>query len=514
MPDFAARAKELTKAYDDLADTLQPIEITRVGPALEQLLDVRDSVLTGMQAVLTTDGTELLAEDYAAQVQRAFDQYVTPLSRVLDGLSDVTPGLTRWAEIATAQETRFLWAVRDLKLGEARDEMVQLHLKLHQMIRELEVKWASMTAEAKRLEELEARASAEMTAIVQKALHAGTDAVGRWGTALKQLLDVAAKVPALINDAIVYSATEFGVPKAVIDLYLTVKDAGKAALDVLAGQGIPTGDLNILATWMTKDPGGHATKAVLAQTSAELQAAVAALGFVQTFLPELQARYTEQITDYQRLLPNQGTVLVSLTQTRADVDTFLRTSGMDRLHEIYDKVLPGLDGWVAGAATEGMGTDASRWAKDVKDAFTERFSSMTYDFEAFVTANKGRFLGTVSRETEDELLYSDTWIDREQGLQGIGMHERLLEWRTTTIDVASTVATASSQVYEKLRYLQPDVLNQITPALNAYFDEFKLKLAAAADQASAGLAGAAEKVSDQQIHRDLDRSALRARLTA
>ena len=513
MSDYDARGNELLKSFEDMQTRIQPLELVRCLPIVKDLVAERARLIDAMVGVLSPEGFDPVVAELAAKQQAIWERFVQPLSKLLDGLSQPTMELDHWRELAATGESRFFRSFEELKLGEAHDEMATLHVTLQDMITKLDRKWSTMSEEAQRLEQLELDASTKMTEIVSESLSKSTEAWARYGNTLRELLEECQKVPDLVNQAVVYLAIEAGVPESVAKAIPTTSLVGKDSFALAKDLGIPAKDLAMAEPWLSRDPGMAVSETIQKAIGPEFEAFITAVNALyKNVLPVATGAYYEQVGNLQRVLPNHGSILVSLSQTRKDVDEFLKKNGMDRLRQVYDRATLGVDQWASGVTTDGQKSDAENMRRVVKEAFSTRFERMTHEFEEFVRANSGRFIGTVDHATEEKLLWEDIWVDREEGLAHLGMDDRLREWRAGTLEVSSTFETASAQLFERLRVLPPELHDKIAGALNAYWDKLRSQLRQAAEQAATTLATAESRVSDDQIKRDLDRSDLSRQL--
>jgi hypothetical protein len=231
-------------------------------------------------------------------------------------------------------------------------------------------------------------------------------------------------------------------------------------------------------------------------------------------LPIAAGTYAEQLTAYQRLVPNSGVILVSFGQTRRDVDDYLKNNGMEKTRDLYSRCEARTESWKDGVFTDGQKADAAAFTREVGDSFTRRYERMSERLNEFIKANQGRFIGNVSKSIENELLFSDIWVDRRQCLMDIGMDARIREWRAGVMVVDNQMATATSQLFSGLQFLPRDMNDLIGSRLNAYFDTLKSKLQREATTTGDTLAKAETLVSRDKIGNDLDRRAQAALLTA
>ena len=515
MPDFSHREKELRDSFEaDKADF-------KVGEQVECFVRLRDAypvraaALADMLVPLTDMGAELKTRAFEDKFQVYVDRWVMPLTRLCDGLLYPGEEIDWWREREVGRELTFMQGLINMEIAEARDEMVALQAGLEKLMADLDKKWGTMTEEARRLEAEEAQACARMNEIMRQGVNNGTDAWARYGDALKRFLDVFMQIPDFTNAAVVGAAKQAGIPDKIAEAIPKVSLMGKDYFAYGKELGIPAAELARANPELFRDPGMFVSESIQKQLGPYFEALVTALNALYKYvLPVASMVYAEQVGQLQRLMPNQGVILVSLTQTRRDVDDFLKNCGLDKARAVYDRAEAALSRWADGQPTDGLKADAREWAAVVLEAFKRRYEHMATLFGVFVQANQGRFIGPVSRSVENELIFTDVWADRTQGLMDIGMDERLREWRAGAIDVSDRLATASSQVYQGLRHLPMDIQDGIVSKLNAYWAQLGTRLKAEADQAAAAMATAENNVNDGSIKRDLDRSALRQRLTA
>jgi hypothetical protein len=256
-----------------------------------------------------------------------------------------------------------------------------------------------------------------------------------------------------------------------------------------------------------------ASEAVQKLIGPEFEAFVTVVnGFYKCVGPVVSGAYAEQINNYKRLLPNDGVILVSLGQTRSDVDDFLKNNGLDKARAVLDRVGDGLETWSDSVTTDGQKSDANEWIKDVIEAFKDRYERMANTFGMFVQANQDRFIGKVSQAVENQLIFTDVWADRTQRLMDIGMDTRIKDWRANVITVKDQLSTASSQVFPGMRNLPPDMLDSITSNLNEYFANLVDKLDREAQAARDTLDQTTAILGADQMKRDLDRGPLKSQM--
>jgi hypothetical protein len=516
MPDYRARQRELEAQCAEQRERLAIPLAHALEMRLVDLAIARKAALEEIERTLVEGSTDPIAKKLAEKCEEGLERVVVPLPAFLNTMRDEDAvEIEDWVEATATADSRFFKTLGALELGEIRDQMAAIDAGLQEMIRVLEKKWATLSEENQRLERLEQEASEAMTAAVQKALADGIDMINRYGEASRKVLDECMKIPDLVNEAIVYLAIEAGVPE---DLAKKIPKISLIGKDTFAGAkelGIPAKDVAKALEFLARDPGMAASETVQRVFGREMEALITVLGYVHKYLlPMLSGEYQRQLDVYQRALPNQGSVLVSLSQTRRDVEVFLDVAGLEQLQTLYEKAIRALDDWVNAMPSDGLEADANEFRLAAKAMFDTRFEQTTHAFEEFVRANKGRFVGSIERETENALLWTDIWVDRTRGIANLGMDARLREWHATTIKITEDFDSATRQVRQKMLELPMGVADPLCRKLDDAISKIRYELRGAAEPATAALNEAANTYSADKITRDLDRSRLRERLYA
>jgi hypothetical protein len=516
MPDYTARRRELAAQYETLRTELAIPLAHALELRLADLAIARKTALELFESDITKSGTEPIAKSFAAKCDAALVNVVVPLPSFLNTMrEDDAVVVEDWIEATSTADSKFFKGLAEAQLGEIRDAMVVLNQDLRSMIDILERKWATLSEENQRLERLEQEASAAMTAAMQKAISDGTSIVARSGEQARRMLDPMMKIPDIVNDAMVYLAIEAGIPEEVAKLIPKISLVGK---DTFAGAkelGIKAGDVSKALQFLMRDPGMAVSETIQRAIGPEMEALVTVLGQIHKYLlPTLSGEYQRQVDAYQRALPNQGSILVCLSQTRRDVDAFLDICGMEQLQALYEKAMRALEEWVGAQASDGLRADATEFREAAKKSFDQRFHETTQLFEEFVRANQGRFVGTIERDTENALLWTDIWADRVQGIANLGMDARLREWRASTITVTEQFEGAARQIRQQLLGLPIGVAEPMCKAIDEVFERLRRQLREVSEPAVEAMESVASTVTPDRISRDLDRSRVREQLYA
>lgn len=515
MPDFNYRPDELRATIDDDKTPFAASDRIELRSRMPALHAARAQALGAVLALVCDTGNDEKQRAIEDAFGGLLDRWILPFSKVTDGMIAPSKEADWWREREVAREMGFFQGLVNLEIGETRDQFVKLEAGLAKLIADLDKKWATMSDESRRLEEIEAQACAKMSQIVRDALSQGTDAWNRWGYQLQRTLEVCMKVPDTVNDAVAYVLRESGYPEIIVQGVVKSSLCGKDYFQYGKDNGVPAKEL-AAANWeLCRDPGMAASEEVQRLIGPEFEAFVTCVNALYKYvLPVAAGDYAAQVGAFQRMLPNQGTILVSLSQTRRDVDEFLKNAGLDKARALFEQVDRALDRWADAQSTPGLKTDARAFANAAREPFKQRHERLASAFGSFVQANQGRFIGNVNPGTEKELIFTDVWADRSQALMDVGMDDRLKEWLDGTMKIDNLFSSAYSQVFRQIKLLPEDMQQKITSQLDEYWGKLYERLKKETTFAGTVLTDAARRVSDDNIRRDLDRSSLKGMLNA
>ena len=522
MPDYNARKAELLANLDRLmVGKFEPWRAA-IGAPLGDIMNARSTALNAYATTLCDDADEDLAADVDEKIRYAQDNVLRPLPELGSRIKDLDAELVCWVGQISVEEARFFAGLAGMGLGKLRDRMRKLDVDLKILIATVQNKWAAMSEANQRLEKVEADASVRMTAAMQAQAGKTADFLDQAANLISPITDWIVTCPKLANELTVYLAKEVGCPEALAKRIPDIKDFGKyhyggAALanDTNFSQ-IEAKEIARVAPLLMRDSAMVFTDKFKELFPKEYRIFLElAYKFFKEVLPYYQQGYKNSVQEYQAMLPNQGSVLVSLSQTRGDVEAFLNVCGMDQLRKTYESAIGLLDLWLGMTMPPGMKADAQAVRDAVKAMFDKRFQDTSHAFEEFIRAEQGRFVGTVREETEKALLWTPIWVDRERGVVEAGMYERLRAHRDTTLHITDKLDDAMAQVRGRLRDALPDELaDSAAAALEKVFADVKAQLKDATAGTAAALDEAATAAAPEAIRRDLDRSRLRALVAA
>lgn len=511
MARYGKRTEELEQHLRQTSTF--PVE--QAGTLLSRIvrgIELRDSTLVEMCALLAREDTEPIHARLEELCQSVQAGWVQGLSRSLDSVSDPDRSLDLWREGQTAYEAAFFGRLSELKLGAERDAMAALEVSLADLTRSLQYKWSTMTEEARRLEQAEAEASRRLTEVLNQSIQDSTAHWKRWGDTAFQLVDFFKQLPGQVNRAVVSLAIQAGFPEEVAEAIPRMSDLGRPLISQCSAMGILPGDVVARVPLLCRDPGMFVCDQLVSRLPIAAQAAIGLISASYGVLLEASVEYQRQVALYQRVIPNHGVVVVSLGQTQHDVDEYLKNCGLDKVRAILDRVDSGLSAWTSSLPTEGQRADAQDFKSAVLDAFKRRYERMVNLFGVFVQSNQGRFIGQVSRQVEDELIFTDVWLDREQNLFDMGMDVRIREWRALNMKVTDELRAASSQLESSLgnlpQELRGDILTRVTRLCSGMVEQLEREM----QTGNTELQKAETLLAPDKIRQDLNRAALRQKL--
>ncbi len=481
--------------------------------AIKSLYSTRADILDGIAALATDPGNESKTREINDRIGSLVDRWVLPLNRVRDNCSRYMP-MDLWIETEVSHEMGFFQGLNNLGIGETRDQLIALENGLAKLVADLQRKWDAMTYGAKELEKIEAEANQKMNDIVQTCIKDATDAWLRVTAAANAIIAKFYKFPDHVNDAIVAAAKAAGIPDAVAEKIPKISLLGKDYFAAGKEMGLPAGQLAKANPELFRDPGMAVSEEIQRVFGPEFEMLIAALvQYHKCIAPLINDAYASQLNTVQSKVPNRGAILVSFTETRRDVDRFLDENGLDKARTIFENFDAALRMWPERVGCDGLYDDAKTMSALISEGFKRRFERMSDIFGVFVQANQGRFTGSVDKRTENELIYTDVWDDRERGVLARGMDQRLKAWRGDVMKINDIWDNAHSQLGVAMRAVPADLERSIDYALNRYLEGLRERVAKETEAASRTLESAADVVSDEKTARVISRAPMRAMLS-
>lgn len=506
MGDYSARQDELAKSL--LTANLTGDEMTRIVGALSGWFQAREDALRAMLDVLANETSDLMAGYWKDKSAALVQNYLTPMSNLLSGFSNPSPGLLAWRERAVTIESTWVTLVSDPCWVNARDDMVVFGKKLAETTKTLAEKWSRLSDEDKRLEEQEAEASRRMTDALRQAVDAGTDTVKRGADNVRKILDAVDGLHLQFDKWLVDGLQDAGVPSGVADKMRTMYKDGKRMNWLFEAAGTGTSfDIPFVTKRMSK----FIVKLALKAIAPPVYYAYKGIFFLnENVLTPASESYRQQLADYLGKLPAQGAVLASFSSVRQDVKTFLEDTNMEKIRIVFDHVTSELNDLPQGS--DASQADTRAWANRARDIFSKHFENAARTYESFVRANSGRFIGKVDASVEDELLWTRPWIDREQALASIGMDQRLREWRQSALELTINMKSPSQQLRDAFLEFPIELAEACQAALDSEWQDNFNDQARQAEDLQKFLEASERRWAADQIKQDLARASLKEKL--
>jgi hypothetical protein len=511
MSDYDERVNELNSRVNDISDRLQPNEMVLLTAAVSSFSPVHSSVLTALVAVVTDNGTDTLADDYRDKLGSFHEKVTGVLHDGLEGISEASDVARDFFDKVDREEDAFFTILGAADPAGARDALVTAQKNLDAMITQLDQKWSSFTADELRVEQAEQEAAVKLRQIVDNALAQGQPASLQLAKGVSDLSSSFTVVKAKINEWLGAIARGVGVPGEWIDAVVKAQTFAKDVLAKAKEAGLDTTALAAALAAFTSDAGSLVVSQFLKPlVDAQVSQTVGYLTpLKQAFNDYVNGTWATKIGEYKSQLANEGNIIVSFTGTRHDADELIKKNGIDSVRPVYEKAINALSSWSSGSGlTDGQQRDAGAAAERMRSALTDRWGRLTGNFEAFFRKYDGRILGSVSSQTEKEILQIDKWQVTTTGFVAVGLDQKLKEWR----DVVSTVSAVPQQSYDSIQDiflgLPIDIQENVKRAVNDYLTGVLSTLNTERDAAAKALEQSSVFTNAEKISSDLERKAL------
>jgi len=512
MPSYDRRKQEVRERFNQAQANLQPLEIVRIAAVLEDFYTTRDAFLTTVVTVVADDGDEELAGDYKSKFETLTRQVEDKLGDMLSGLSEVSEAAVKFREQVLVEEVRFHYTLAAANPCAARDALLGLERRLREMVAVLKEKWLKLTEEDYRVLEIEWQAAARINQIVKTAIEQEIPVYLRLGNAVADGIDDLGKLPDAFNDALIEKLKGIGIPEEYAKLLPKVSSIGKDTFEEVKKLGIPAKEAAKGLEFLARDPGMWLSDTFKDMFGNDLSLVLRTLSEATKGLIVLQGAYAEQLRAFKDALPGQGGILVALSKTPRDVDEFIKSNGVDVARAQRETALRALERLGSEPATDGLRGDGAEVDRAMAEALNKRMETITEVFDDFVSQFKGEFLGSISDETEQALLRSGSWQEQVAGMEGLGLDEKLRQWRSSTLEVSSKLTGAYSQVQAHFAGFPIEMQDKLRRAVNDEWQKALDAIRGGTEEVKTTLDAAEQAVKSEQIRKDVDRSALVAQL--
>jgi hypothetical protein len=523
MATFEHRKAELRTLFESQKTLMKPWEWEPISRALESYFPVRDAALSSLVDVVTDDGSEAQRGRYESTLDSGAASIGSALGNLLGGLKDApSEGARLFREQVIVQEGLFFRSLDAPDPCMTRDLLVNLEAGLIKMIADLDAKWSRLKDSGKSIVDKELAATQAMESLLSDAIRTSAPLHERVGAAIAQLLDAASRLGDDVNTAIVQWCKEYAErnPGLMINAD-SAKDATEiskigAALFARAKElGIPAAVVARALPFLIRDPGMVVSDNLLAVLPKTLLMVLLVLGEMRKGLVYVcLVPYASRVGEVRDSLPFQGVIIASLSETRADVGTFMEKNGLDVARKLKEQSAAAFEAWVNAQPRDCNHDDAVDLRIAMEAPLQKRFDRLLSRLEDFVGDWGGIFLGSLSTEARRVLLNQEEWDRQMSDLAGLGLDQRLQVWKDTTLSIDPRLGDAWTQIQGAFAGLPVDLQYGMMQRVRAVWDPIISDIRSNASSAGSELDQAQRVAGSEQQRRDLDRSAALAKLPA
>lgn len=519
MPYYDRRKTELRERLTALGPQLSGTELVRLTGVLDNLFPLWDAALTALYAIVTDEGNDELARDYNEKLESFRKQLSATVSNGLSSLSDPSRAAVTFLERISTEDDIFFTLLAPVMLGNVRDLMLMQVRYLDQIVEALDAKWAKFKYEDSQLEQAEWDTAVKIKQMIEKTLYDAVPAAtkaAKYGTDIAQSFSI---VKREIDRWCRTVAEGAGVPKGLIDMLAkatTIAGAVAMYIKMAENAGLAPDVVIQLKDYMIKTLGGYAVDQLKALIDPMVKSAMDQLkDMVDYVKPYADGLYGNSVQEYVRQMSNEGALIVCFTGMRADLDAFIRKNGLNITRPVWEATQDRLSTWASSSSfTDGQRGDATAFAKDARDKLTSRWAVVNAKFEAAFKKYEGRLLGSVTTDTERELLRTTEWTPMIDGLVAYRLDERLLEWRQSVNIVHAKPKESLDGINDAFLGLPLEIQSEIRQKVNDYLGSVVQQLNGQVEQTARVLEASALVANAKKLSTDLERRALSAALRA
>jgi hypothetical protein len=516
MPSYDKRGVELQARLFTAGAGMSQAERQRIEAALNDYKLARDAVLTMIVVFLSDDSAEALTPEYNSKLRDTVRSASDKLDNMLSGISDATSAAVRFREQVAMDEMGFWALISSLKLAETRDSLITSTRRVHDLISVLDKRWQNLTEEDLRVEEAEQKAAEDLRDTLKRAMEAATPLYLQIPRGVFALQDLWKNVTKGITSMVVdFLVNECGLPRVALEALLKLASIANdvARVAELIG-GSPTEAMRIINIIRSINIGGYVGFAVKSELGKPAKVLLEIADAAAKPLREIvDGKYNDILAQYREKMNNQGVVIVAYGTIRQQVDEFLKAVNLQAVRTSRDDVMAQLDR-LDGGMTDGQKADWAEVRNGLKDMFNNRYVAAEKEFNDFFRANEGRFIGVVNTETERKLLEPDRWIVTINGVIGVGLDQKLRDWREQVNVLTAGPKDAYDQIQDVYASLPIEVQDQVRRAVNDAMSEQMALLKSAGEDQAKLLESCQLMVNAQKISSDMDRARLNQALRA
>ena len=520
MASFDHRKADLRAQLATWKTLMKPSEWDPIARSLEAYLTLRDEALTALIAVVADDGTERLRSRYESTLDSYAGRISNTLGGMLSGLTDVSEGARLFREQTMVQECGFFNSLGAPDPCRTRDALVTLEADLAKMITDLDAKWYALQGNSRRVLDTELEATRAMNQLFDDTIRSIAPLHERIGVLLATMIEHVAGFGDKVNSEIVKRATAYGDtnPGSAVNFdsasdAVEISRIGAGLFATAKTLGITAAAVSKAMPFLVRDPGMFVTDTMTSVLPGDGQILVSVLGEMRKGLVyKLIEPYAARRSAVQDALPFQGTIIVSFSETRADVTNFLAKNGIDTAGKLKELSDADFEHWVSAQGVAGNHDDAVDIKVAMQTPLQARFDRMLRRLQDFVSNYTGIFLGTLDSRTRRLLLDPEEWDRQMAGMEGYALDQRLVAWHDNVLTINSKLTDIWGKLQDQLSGLPIDIQGPLMDRVRSIWEPLAASIREAASGAVVDLEQDVRVVGNDQRHRDLDRSAVMAKL--
>jgi hypothetical protein len=416
---YDARRAELRDKLATTQEITGQNERRLLTEAIDKYIASRNEILQRLVAVV-----EESSDNYTQQEQKWREQISTLRADLAvdigDSLHDQpAPSLPAlvFRQTVLSEEDKFINGLTDIKVADARDQIILNRKNVAELKKNLEEKWRSLREQDQSLDDNEKQAVEELKGLVD-------EAINRVASERRELKD---KVARIVNNA-----TKFPRPDGLLpewaDIFLQLVEQGTDQ-------------------WL--------------EARNDFEARV--------------QKYQGWVAG------ERGGILVLFKSMRDLTQDFVDKNKFELMKKRYEEARGKLDSWRSASATSGQRRDADDFAGDVLTKLSVHLAADEAVFNELVRAHEHRFFGPISPDVREELVETKIWEDRIKSVTGRDLETRLREWRNDTDNLWYVdMSPLTSEMRDYLRGFFKERVHKIVEAeqslenynekLKGYFD--------------------------------------------
>lgn len=506
MASFSKRIAEIADEMNADAEGLSKVDANNV----LMLAGARQDALNRVIDKAVDPGNDLHARPVNDAIAGFIDAFLLPYGRIC-AVADANNRIYRHD---VTEDHAFFQSLNGLEIGETVDRLIACEAGLNMLIADLQKKWDTSSYESQQLSRAERDANEAMRRIVEDGQK---EQVAAWLRVAKAMDDlnsnVFSKIASSVNGIVAAAMREMGFPELVIGAVVNQGLAGKDLYIKGGSLGIPAADIALATPFLSRDPGMYIAQSLPRLFGPYGEALISCLQrYFKVTTVWVQGTYARQLEEIQRKFPNRATICVTFTQTRQDVDRFLREAGVGQAQAITQSFLDSLGRWCDEQPTEALKAEARAIHDPIKEAIQRRYERIANAFGVFVQSQTGKFTGAVSKETENLLIDTDPWIDRAHGWTAMSMDTALSEWRASAATINGLWDNADDAISDAFAKVPGDYAEPVTKALRSYVATLKSNVTREVEPILANLDRAPAEFGTAKTLQSIDRRPLQALL--